>query len=113
MNINSIRNTFGLLSEQIKGKVDVLMISETKIDDGFPIGQFLIEEFCTAYGLDCNSKVGGILLYVREKIPSNLITADINPIESFYVELNLRNNNWLINCSHNPHKVYYVIILMR
>ena len=27
-----------------------------------------------------------------------------NPIESFYVELNLRNNKWLINCSYNPHK---------
>ena len=44
------------------------------------------------------------MLYVREDIPSNLITVDISPIESFYVELNLRNNKWLINCSYNPHK---------
>ena len=29
---------------------------------------------------------------------------DISPIESFYVELNLWNNKWLINCSYNPHK---------
>ena len=108
LNINSIRNKFELLSEQIKGNVDVLMISETKIDDSFPVGQFLIEGFCTPYRLDRNSKGGGILLYVREDIPSNLITVDINPgiklIESFYVELNLRNNKWLINCSYNPHK---------
>ena len=27
-----------------------------------------------------------------------------NPIESFYVELNLRTNKWVINCSYNPHK---------
>ena len=47
LNINSIRNKFELLSEQIKGNVDVLMISETKIDDSFPVGQFLIEGFCT------------------------------------------------------------------
>ena len=80
------------------------MISETKIDDSFPVGQFLIEGFCTPYRLDRNLKSGGILLYVREDIPSNLITVDISPIESFYVELNLRNNKWLINCSYNPHK---------
>ena len=54
--------------------------------------------------LDRNSKGGDILLYVREDIPSNLITVEINPIESFYVELNLCNNKWLINCSYNPHK---------
>ena len=104
LNINSIRNKFELLSEQIKGNVDVLMISETKIDDSFPVGQFLIEGFCTPYRLDRNLKSGGILLYVREDIPSNLITVDISPIESFYVELNLWNNKWLINCSYNPHK---------
>ena len=102
-NINSIRNKFDLLLEQIKGNVDVLMISETKIDDSFPVGQFLIEGFCTPYRLDRNSKGGGILLYVMKDIPSNLITKDINPIE-IYVELNLRNNKWLINCSYNPHK---------
>ena len=48
------------------------------------------------------------MLYVREDIPSNLITVDINPginpIESFYVELDLSSNKWLINCSYNPHK---------
>ena len=104
-NINSIRNKFELLSEQIKGNVDVLMISETKIDDSFPVGQFLIEGFCTPYSLDRNSKGGGILLYVREDIPSNLIRVDISPIESFYVELNLQNNRWLINCSNNLIKV--------
>ena len=25
-------------------------------------------------------------------------------ILSFYVELNLHNSEWLINCSYNPHK---------
>ena len=47
LNINSIRNKFELLSEQIKGNIGVLMISETKTDDSFPAGQFLIEGFCT------------------------------------------------------------------
>ena len=104
LNINSIRNKSELLSEQIKDNVNALMISQSKIDDSFPVGQFLIEWFCTLYRLDRNAKGGGILLYVREDIPSNLITVDINPTESFYVELNLRNNRWFINCSCKPHK---------
>ena len=84
LNINSIRNKFE--KEKIKGNVDVLMISETKINDSFPVGQFLIERFCTPYRVDRNSEGGGMLLFVRKDIPSNLIKVDINPIESFYVE---------------------------
>ena len=39
----------------------------------------------------------------------NFITADISPIESFYVELNLRDNKWLINCSYNSHKSLIIV----
>ena len=38
ININSIRNKFEVLLN-----VDILIISETKIDDSFPLTQFLIE----------------------------------------------------------------------
>ena len=44
------------------------------------------------------------MLFVREDIPSNLLTIEEKPIESFYVELNLRNSKWLVNCSYKPHK---------
>ena len=43
LNINSIWNKFEFLAEQIKGKIDILMISETKIDESFPQGNFLID----------------------------------------------------------------------
>ena len=33
LNINSLRNKLDLLADQIKGNVDVLAISETKLDD--------------------------------------------------------------------------------
>ena len=45
LNRNSIRNKFEMLLDQIKGNIDVLLVSETKIDDSFPIGNFLINEF--------------------------------------------------------------------
>ena len=40
LNINSLRNKLVLVTDQIKGNVDVLAISETKLDDSFPVGQF-------------------------------------------------------------------------
>ena len=95
-----MKNKSQSLSTQVKGKIDVLMVSETKIDDSFPVGSFVIDGFSTPYRLDHDSNGGGIMLYVREDIPSNLLATDEkNHVESFYVELNLRNEKWLINCS--------------
>ena len=45
------------------------------------------------------------MLYAREGIPSNLNTVNINPIESFYVELNLHNNEWLITLAYRCFKI--------
>ena len=52
------------------------MISETKIDDSFPVGNFIIEGFSTPYRLDHDSNGGGIMLYVREDISSNLLATE-------------------------------------
>ena len=35
LNINSLRNKFDLLSEQVKGSIDILMVPETKFDGSF------------------------------------------------------------------------------
>ena len=91
LSINSISNKFEFLAMQVKGKIDILMISETKIDESFPKGNFLIEGFNTCYRLDRDSKGGGIMLYVIADIPSNLPAFEDKPIESFFIELNLQN----------------------
>ena len=93
-----------MLSDQIKGNIDALLVSETKTDDSFPIENFLIDGFSTSYRLERNSNGGGLMLFVREDISSNLVEAEAKPIEGFYIELNLRNGKWLLNCSYNPHK---------
>ena len=69
LNINSLRNKFDLFSEQVKGSIDILMLSETKLDDSFPEAQFLIEGFHSPFRFDCNINGGGIILYVREVSP--------------------------------------------
>ena len=104
LNINSIRNKFEELIIQVKGTVDVLMISETKIDDSFPMANFLIDGFSQPYRIDRNSSGVWIMLYVRKDIPSNLLKVESLPVEGFYVELKLRSENWLINCSYNPNR---------
>ena len=50
----------------------------------------------TSYRLNRNLNGGGLMLFVREDIPSNLVEAETKPIEDFYIELNLRNYNWLL-----------------
>ena len=41
-----------MLSDQIQGNIDVLLVSETKIDNSFPNGNFLIDGFSTPYRLN-------------------------------------------------------------
>ena len=93
-----------MLSDQYRRNIDVLLASETKIDDSFPSGNFLIDGFSTPYRLDRNSNGGGLMLFVTEDIPSNFVEAEAKRIEGFYIELNLCNGKWLLNFSYNPHK---------
>ena len=101
LNINSGRNKFELLINIIKDNIDILMISETKLDSSFPKGQFQLHGYSEPYRLDRNGYGGGILLYIREDIPSKIIESKMN-IEGFFVELNLRRKKWLLCCSYNP-----------
>ena len=88
--------------------IDILLITETKIDDSFPVSQFCIEGFSTPFRLDRNAHGSGILLYVREDIPTKLIksTKFEKHIENLFIEINLRKKNCFlvfpithINCS--------------
>ena len=70
LNINSIRNKIEDLKYLIAENIDILLISETKLNNAFPERQFLISGFQPPYREDRNEKCGGLLLYVREHIPS-------------------------------------------
>ena len=105
VNINSIRNKFDSLIYTLGKNVDIFLISETKLDDSFHSVQFKIEGFTTPYRDDGNDKGGGLLLYIREDIPSRLLQCKLQyNIESFSVEISLRKRQWFLNCSYNPHR---------
>ena len=90
LNINSIRNKYEALKFIIGHNIDIFLISETKLDDSFPTAQFLIKGFSAPYRCDRNSKGGGLLLYIREDIPSKILTYSSNcAIETLLVEINL------------------------
>ena len=83
LNINSIQNTFDSLADIIKDNIDILVISETKVDHSFPDGQFFLDGFGTPFRLDRNGNGGGIVLFTRNDIPAKVVSTDGRPIESF------------------------------
>ena len=82
--MNSLRNNFDNLLGQITGNTDISMVSETKLDESFPIGQFIIEVFGVPYRIDRNGIGGGLMLFVREDIPSKLFSAQNSPTEALF-----------------------------
>ena len=106
INIKSIRNKFELLAEAFMANVNILMVTETKIDESFPISQFIIPGFTSPYRFDRTKDGGGILVYIREDIPSKLLNISFiaSDIECLGIEVNLRKLRWLVVCSYNPHK---------
>ena len=68
-NINSIRNKFDQLDDLIKGKIDVLIISEPKIDDSLD-SQFFLDGYSTLYRIDWNRNRRGIMFFVGNDIRS-------------------------------------------
>ena len=65
ININSVRNKFHELSDLfIRSLVDILFISETKLDQSFRQAPFEVTGY-KSYRKDRSSHGGGILAYVR------------------------------------------------
>ena len=78
----------------IKNEIGIFMISETKIDNSFSISQFTMIGYSIPLRFDPTSHGGGILLFVREDIPSKIIKTDCNAdFEGIFVEINLRKKN--------------------
>ena len=78
------------------------MVSETKLDNSFPVGQFLIDDYGPPIRLDRDIHRGGLMLFIREDIPCKLLSLENKSMEGFYVEINLQKTKWLLCCSLNP-----------
>ena len=111
LNINSIRNKFDLLKMQIKGNIDILVITESKLDRSFPSQLFFFEGYAMPYQIDRNASGGGVLIYIREDIPCRDLAKYYfsnnkpNIFEGIFLEINLRKTKWLLFGGYNPVKI--------
>ena len=64
LNISSVRNKFDSLVNITNHNIDILMISEAKLDSSFPVRKILIHGFSEPYKLCRKSNGGGILVYI-------------------------------------------------
>ena len=58
ININSIKNKLELLFSLVSNNIDVLLISETKVDNTFPVSQFCVPGYSVQYRLDSTGNGG-------------------------------------------------------
>ena len=107
LNINHLEKKFEPLVSLVKDRLDIFLLSETKIDSSYPPGQFVIEGYGNPFRRDRNKFGGGLLLYVRDDIPCKLIKLQYDlpsDIECLFIEINLRNKKYLLVGGYNPHK---------
>ena len=105
LNINSLRDKFEILVSSIAVVLDILMmISETKLDESFPVSQFLIPGLKKPIRLGRYSSGGGIM--IREGISfKSLKNSGLSAsTEAFLVEVKINKKKWLLCCSYNPRK---------
>ena len=82
------------------------MVSETKTAISFPISKFVIKGFAAPFRLDRTNTAGGILVYIRDDVPSKLLNISYgsSDTERLAIEINLRKTKWLLISSFNSHK---------
>ena len=70
ISIASIRNKIDFLAKGGRGNINIIMFSETKTDDRFPMSQF-----ATPFRFDQTDKREDIFLYTGEDFSSQLLKA--------------------------------------
>ena len=109
LNINSLRNKFEALKSIVSGNLDILVITESKLDESFPVGQFLMQGYSPPFRLDRfvnGGDGGGVLIYVRNDIACTELKThfQVKQLEGIFLELNLKKSKWLVFGGYNPSK---------
>ena len=118
LNLNSIRNKFEQLKETVLKYIDILFVTETKLDETFLESLFLMDVFPKPYRLDRNKDGGGVMIFIRDTISSKILEKNIfpNDVESVFVELNFRKCKWLLCGTYHPRSQrdeFFLITLIR
>ena len=100
LNINSLRyKIIDLRHVLSESQLDIVAISETKLSDEFPDGQFIIDGYCNPaqFRKDRNKHGGGLVVYVKTGIPVKRVKA-LEPanLEIICIEITIAKRKWLI-----------------
>ena len=60
LNVNGLKNKIDPIRLLTEGNIDVLIITESKLDQSFTSQQFAIDGFSSPYRCDRNTKGGGV-----------------------------------------------------
>ena len=83
---------------------DILIITETKLDNTYPVYQFHIDGYSIPFRLDRNKNGRGAIIYVKEDIPSKVLRKHLFPngIKGIFVEINFRKCKWVLCGTYHP-----------
>ena len=94
--------------------IDILVLTETKLDDTFPIAQFLVNGFSEPYRLERNRNGGGVMVYFREDIPSKRLAKHVFPHDMeglLNSVLGNVNGYFLEHTIHHPKQIFIILII--
>ena len=108
LNINTFKNKYDFLKTLVSENIDVMIICETKLDDSFPMSQFLIAGFAEPFRLHRDKKWWGHP--VRDFIPCKKLMKHFFPhdIEGMFIELNFGKSQWLLFSTYHQNVEYYL-----
>ena len=85
--------------------MDILLVSETKLDDTFPLQQFAIDGYSDPIRLDRNCHGGGLIFFTRDDIPYKVLPHSLpTDVEGIFLELILRKTKWILMGAYNPQR---------
>ena len=103
INTSCVSSKFNQQKKFVLKCVDILLVCETKFDGTFPSSQFHMNGFSLPYRL-VNRNGGGVIIFVKEDMPSKLLTKHNCPrdVEVLFVALNFRKSKWLFFGTYHP-----------
>ena len=118
LNVNSLSLKRTEVSDLlVRSKFEVLVLSETKLDNSHNSALFEIENYCM-YRQDKKSNSGGLMIYVSKSLPSTQGNVQIcnDEVECLSVEITCEESKILLlgmyknpKTSHNSFKSYFEI----
>ena len=103
LNINSLRHKIIDLREILKYTgIDLISLSETKLDDTFPDAQFTTDNYIS-FRRNRNQFGGGLFAFVKKGlIPNRKQDLESKLIEISSVEMTVKKRKWMVHTVYRP-----------